>query len=107
MAAFLLSAAALPKRSMSDKTLTADGPSLRRRLAVRGAGEAVPSNAARTVPHLSEHEARACHGIVEFLGGRPKSRRRTATRCDRLALNCLAALASVRPRMSGRNGSPI
>jgi transposase len=93
MAVPLLSAVAPPKRLTADRAHDADG--LRRWLAARRTKAVIPSTASRAVPCPLDRAAYRRRNRIERLFGRPKNRRRLATRYDRLARNCIAALALV------------
>lgn len=93
MAVPLLNAVAPPKRLVADRAYDAD--SLRRWLAARRIQAVIPSTASRTVPYPLDRRAYARRNSVERLFCRLKNWRRIATRYDRLARNCLAALALI------------
>lgn len=93
MAVPLLGAVVPPRRLIADKAYDADG--LRRWLAARRIEAVIPSTAARTVPYPLDRRAYARRNLVERLFCRLKNWRRIATRYDRLARNCLAALALI------------
>jgi transposase len=93
MAVPLLEAVAPPERLIADKAHDAGGP--RRRLGARRVEAVVPSTASRTVPHPLDRRAYARRNAAERLVGRLESRRRVATRYDRLARNHLAGLALI------------
>ena len=89
----LLERLAAPRRLIADKAYDAD--SLRDWLRTRRVQAVVPSNATRYKPYPLDRRAYQRRNVVERLICHLKNWRRIATRYDRLAGNCLSAVALV------------
>ncbi len=93
MALPLLSAVAHPKRLIADKADDADR--LRGWLQERGIEAVIPGRAARAVVYRLTRVAYRRRNIIERRFGHLKNWKRIATKCDRRAVNDLAAIALV------------
>ena len=93
MAIPLLEGLSRPKRLIADKAY--DAMSLRRWLKRRRIKAVIPSLATRTFPFPLDRKAYKRCNVIERMWGRLKNWRRSATRYDRLAHNCLASVALV------------